>query len=205
MKTATWVAIQVSATSIPEEARQWANYLWIVLVTIWVVGMFMTRQTARKQTSSSRMWQMGIVLFGMWLLFGWGTGIGWLDGPAFPVTPAVATAGLVVTLAGVVFAIWARLKLGANWSGVITVKQGHTLVRGGPYRIVRHPIYTGLLTAVAGTALTHGSVRAILALPIVGFGFWLKTRIEEHFMVQEFGQEYLRYRDEVRALIPFLF
>jgi len=187
------------------EIRWWTRGLWIVLVTVWVVGAFMTRQTARQQTSNSRLWQMGIVLLGMWLLFGQGTGFAWMDEAAFPVATVVALAGLGTTLAGVAFAIWARVTLGANWSGVITVKEGHTLVRRGPYRIVRHPIYTGLLIAVAGTALTYGSIRGILALPIVAFGLWLKTLTEERFMVQEFGEEYLCYKHEVPALVPFLF
>jgi protein-S-isoprenylcysteine O-methyltransferase Ste14 len=188
-----------------EAAQQWTRWMWIVLVVVWAAGMFMTRQTARRQTSSSRMWQMGLVLLGMWLLFGWASGIAWLDRPAFPVTTAIAMAGVAITLAGVTFAIWARVMLGRNWSGVITVKEGHTLVRSGPYRFVRHPIYTGMLTAVAGTALTHGSVRGVVALPFVAFGFWLKTRTEEGFMVQEFGEDYRRYMHEVRALVPFVF
>jgi protein-S-isoprenylcysteine O-methyltransferase Ste14 len=188
-----------------EAAQQWTRWMWIVLVVVWAAGMFMTRQTARRQTSSSRMWQMGLVLLGMWLLFGWASGIAWLDGPAFPVTTAIAMAGVAITLAGVTFAIWARVMLGRNWSGVITVKEGHTLVRSGPYRFVRHPIYTGMLTAVAGTALTHGSMRGVVALPFVALGFWLKTRTEEGFMVQEFGEDYRRYMHEVRALVPFVF
>jgi protein-S-isoprenylcysteine O-methyltransferase Ste14 len=204
-EAAALMAVWISTATIPEEARWWTGGLWAVLTAVWVVGMFMTRQTVRQQTRSSRIWQMGIVLLGMWLLFGWGTGIAWMDRAAFPVTTVVAMAGLATTLAGVAFAIWARVMLGANWSGVITVKEGHTLVRLGPYRIVRHPIYTGLLMAVTGTALTHGSVRSILALPIVAFGFWLKTLTEECFMVQEFGEEYLCYKHEVRALVPFLF
>jgi protein-S-isoprenylcysteine O-methyltransferase Ste14 len=188
-----------------ELAAWWTRFLWIILVTVWVIGAFMTRQTVRQQTSNSRLWQMGIVLLGMWLLFGQRTGFAWLDQPAFPMTTAVAIAGLATTLAGVAFAIWARVTLGANWSGVITVKEGHTLVRRGPYRIVRHPIYTGLLVAVAGTALTYGLIRGILALPIVAFGLWLKTLTEERFMVQQFGEQYLCYKHEVRALVPFLF
>jgi protein-S-isoprenylcysteine O-methyltransferase Ste14 len=188
------------------KAQRWTRGLSIVLVTVWVVGAFTTRQTARQQTNKSRLLQMEILLLGMWLLFGQGTGFTWMNEAAFPVTAAVAMAALATTLvAGVAFAIWARLTLGANWSGVITVKEGHTLVRRGPYCIVRHPIYTGLLTAVAGTALTYRSIRGILAMPIVAFGLWLKTLTEERFMVQEFGEQYLCYKQEVRALVPFLF
>jgi protein-S-isoprenylcysteine O-methyltransferase Ste14 len=151
------------------------------------------------------MWQMGMLLLGMWLLFGRGSSIAWMNKPAFPVTTVVANAGVATTLVGVAFAIWARVMLGANWSGMVTVKEGHTLVRRGPYRIVRHPIYTGLLAAVAGTALVYGLIRGLLALPIVAFAFWLKTLTEERFMVQEFGEQYLSYQHEVRALVPFLF
>ena len=128
-----------------------------------------------------------------------------MDTASFPVSTNVAIAGSAATLAGIAFAIWARVVLGANWSGVVTVKEAHVLVRRGPYRIMRDPIYTGILTAVAGTALTSGSVHSLLALPVLSFGFWLKTLTEEHFMVAEFGEDYLRYRHEVRALVPFLF
>ena len=202
---AAQMAAWIAAGALPEQARRWIDILWIVLCAVWLVGMLMTRQTVRRQTGVSRIWQMGIVLLGAWLLFGRGTGIAWMDGAAFPVTTVIAMAGLATTLAGVMFAIWARVILGANWSGMITIKEGHTLVRRGPYRIVRHPIYTGLLIAWAGTALTIGSVRGILALPLFAFGFWLKTRTEERFMLEKFGEEYLRYRHEVRALVPFLF
>src|ERR1700679_4304992 len=88
------------------QARWWTRGLWIVLVAVWVVGAFMTRQTARQQTSNSRLWQMGIVLLGMWLLFGEGTGFAWMDEAAFPMTEIVTIAGLATTLAGVAFAIW---------------------------------------------------------------------------------------------------
>jgi len=167
--------------------------------------MFTTRRTVRRQTGGSRVWQIGVVLLGFWLLFGSRTRLPWIDAAAFPVTTKVALAGLATTLAGVAFAIWARVTLGSNWSGVITVREGHTLERRGPYRIVRHPIYSGILTGVAGTALTFGSAHSILALPVCAFGFWLKILTEEHFMVAEFGDEYLRYRHEVRALVPFWF
>ena len=188
-----------------DEVRQGTDYLWMALLLVWIVGMFMTRQNVRRQSGKSRFWQTGIVLLGAWLLFVQATGIGWMDRVAIPATAAVEWAGLAVTLAGVAFAIWARVTLGANWSGVITIKEGHTLVRRGPYRIVRHPIYTGILVALAGTALTRGWLHSILALPVCAFGFWLKSVTEEQFMVEQFGAEYLQYRHEVRGLAPFLF
>src|ERR1700756_2856916 len=125
---------------IAADAQQATLYLWEFLMLVWLAGMFMTSRTVRRQTSSSRFWQTGIMLFGAWLLFVGGTGDGWLDAVALPVTAGVALTGLAITAAGVAFAIWARLTLGANWSGIITIKEGHTLVRRGPYRFVRHPI-----------------------------------------------------------------
>ena len=198
-------ATMMLAGTAASEARRWTVDLWIILMGVWIVGALMTRQTARRQTTSSRLWQTGIVALGAWLLFGSGTGIAWMDVPAFPMKPMVAITGVALTLAGVAFAIWARVTLGSNWSGVVTVKQGHTLIRRGPYRIVRHPIYTGILFGLAGTALTRASVHSLLALPVVAFGFWLKSLMEERFMVEQFGEAYLQYRHEVPALVPFVF
>jgi len=78
-------------------------------------------------------------------------------------------------------------------------------VRRGPYRLVRHPIYTGLLLALAGSVLEYGQVRSFLAIVVCGVGFWLKMRTEEAFMFERFGAEYLTYRQQVSALVPFIF
>jgi protein-S-isoprenylcysteine O-methyltransferase Ste14 len=80
----------------------------------------------------------------------------------------------------------------------------HQIIRTGPYRIVRHPIYTGLLTAIAGTAIATGLFWVICLTGIVLFVFILKIRMEERFLQEEFGEEYTRYKREVRALIPFV-
>lgn len=190
---------------IAGDAQRVVLYLWELLALVWLAGMFMTRRTVRRQTSNSRLWQAGILLFGAWLLFGKGTGIAALDAAVFPMTASAALTGLAVTVAGVGFAIWARIALGANWSGIVAIKEGHILVRRGPYRFVRHPIYTGILTGLAGTALTRGTVHSFLALPVCFFGFWLKSVTEEQFMLQQFGHEYVTYQRQVRALVPFLF
>ncbi len=191
--------------TIAADAWLWIQYVWIALVVVWIAGMFVTRATVRRQSSSSRFWQTGIVLLGAWLLFVQTTGFAWMDGTVVAQTAVVEWMGFGITLAGVAFAIWARVTLGANWSGVVAVKEEHRLVRRGPYRIVRHPIYTGILTGLAGTALARGSLHSILALPVCGFGFWLKSLTEERFMVEQFGEEYMGYRHAVRALVPFIF
>lgn len=187
------------------EMRLWSLYLWDAMLLIWIVGMSLTRRTLRRQTLSSRFWQAGVIGLGIWLLFGAGTGYPWLDGTLVPVTPAVAISGFAALAAGLAFAVWARLTLGGNWSGTVTVKEGHTLVRRGPYRIVRHPIYTGILLGLAGSALTRGFLHSFIAIPVCAFGFWLKLCTEEQFMFDQFGEEYLRYRREVRALVPYVF
>ena len=99
----------------------------------------------------------------------------------------------------------ARLYLGQNWSATATIKQDHELIRRGPYRLVRHPIYTGTLIAAAGTAIAFGELRDLLALPLVIVGFWLKARSEERLLMSNFGDRYAADRREVRgAIIPYL-
>jgi protein-S-isoprenylcysteine O-methyltransferase len=138
-------------------------------------------------------------------MFGTPSSPAWLNESLFTLTLPSAILGLALVICGVAFSIWARLTLGENWSGSATIKQDHTLVLRGPYRTVRHPIYSGLLIALFGSALQTGLVRGFCAVLICAIGFWLKVSIEERLLVQRFGEEYLRYRREVSALVPFLF
>ena len=128
--------------------------------------------------------------------------INWLYGRFLPATTAVTLSGMVLTAAGLAFAIWARLHLGGNWSGIITLKQGHTLVRTGPYRLVRHPIYSGLLLALLGSAIAIGEWRGLLAVALVGLALPRKASLEERWLRENFGNDYERYASEVPALIP---
>src|SRR5262249_13239381 len=109
-----------------------------------------------------------------------------------------------LTLAGIGFSIWARLFLGRNWSGRVTIKEQHELIQSGPYSIVRHPIYSGFLLAILGTALVQGHLRSLLALPLAALGWSLKLRLEESFMAHQFGSAYLDYKRRVKALVPFV-
>jgi protein-S-isoprenylcysteine O-methyltransferase Ste14 len=102
------------------------------------------------------------------------------------------------------FSFWARVLLAGNWSGSVTLKHGHELVVDGPYRWVRHPIYTGLLVALAGTALALGEWRGLLAIAIAAAALWRKLQLEEALMRGQFGDAYVRYAEHVPPLIPFV-
>lgn len=112
--------------------------------------------------------------------------------------------GALLTLAGLLFAVWARIHLGTNWSASIQVKQDHQLITSGPYRFVRHPIYSGLLMAFVGSALARADWRAVVAVVIALSAIWRKLSIEEQRMREQFGRAYDEYATRVPALLPFV-
>jgi protein-S-isoprenylcysteine O-methyltransferase Ste14 len=120
----------------------------------------------------------------------------------------VTWAGVWICIAlivlGFAFAWWARIHLGALWSGAITRKQDHRVVDTGPYAIVRHPIYTGILLAILATAAAKGTILGLLGAAAITLGFWMKARLEERWLRQELGAEaYDAYRRRVPMLLPF--
>ena len=119
-----------------------------------------------------------------------------------PASPITEWTGVVLTAAGVAIAIWARWHLGANWSGVVTLKEGHELIRTGPYRTIRHPIYTGILLALFGTAVAVGEVRGLLAVAIAWASFYWKARREEAFLTQEFGEKFGAHAKQTGMFLP---
>ena len=127
-----------------------------------------------------------------------------LDKRFFPSGEGSFWSGAVVTAAGLLFSVWARRHLGSNWSQNVTVKQGHELIQSGPYRFVRHPIYTGLLVAFLGSAIARGEWRGLLAVALVFITLWNKLRLEEKWMRAEFGESYRNYSRRVAALVPHI-
>lgn len=112
--------------------------------------------------------------------------------------------GTIITFLGLGFTVWARVHLGKNWSSMPAIKVGHELIRSGPYNIVRHPIYSGLLFGLAGTAIIIGELLAVVAFFLILFIFLWKIWTEEKYLLLEFGEVYAQYKREVPALIPFL-
>ncbi len=175
--------------------------LWLLFLTVWMLAALTSKRTVRRQTSTSWMIQAVLTWVGFLLLLQ-PMRFGAMNVRFVPAASASTFCGVVLTAAGIGFAIWARFTLGRNWSSTVTVKQDHELIRQGPYRVVRHPIYSGMLLAMLGTAIGYGKVACLIGVAIVFLGFWIKWRIEERFMIEQFGAQYIQYRREVKAVIP---
>jgi protein-S-isoprenylcysteine O-methyltransferase len=119
-------------------------------------------------------------------------------------TPVTEWVGFGLTVAGVGIAVLSRVFLGRNWSGTVTVKVDHQLIRRGPYAMVRHPIYSGLALALLGTAVYYARVGCFGGVALAVFGWRLKSFTEEAFMERQFGAEYTEYKRQVKALIPLV-
>ena len=121
-----------------------------------------------------------------------------------PDASAVVWAGLVLQSGALALGVWARRVLGRHWSGEITIKVDHELIRSGPYRSVRHPIYTAWLGMFAATAIVYGQAHALLGFAMAAFAYWRKIRLEEANLRNAFGEEYDAYRRETWALVPWV-
>ena len=185
---------------------RWIATLWLIFWIIWLLAAFASKRSVRRQTSGSRFLQIVLLFIGLVFIFDFWNFFnrGWLAARLVPQTPFWVLSGATLTVAGILFCFWARAILGRNWSGTVTLKQDHELIQRGPYAFVRHPIYTGLLTGMLGTAIVYGLVRCFTGVLICTLALWIKSQTEEQFMIQQFGEQYLQYRRQVRALIPYV-
>jgi protein-S-isoprenylcysteine O-methyltransferase Ste14 len=180
------------------------GYAWGALGLVWLVGLAFTKRTVKRQPTGARVFHLALAMAGFALLGSHWFEYGWFAERFVPFSRMLEFTGLAVTIAGCLFAIWARLTLGSNWSGQATVKNGHELVVTGPYALARHPIYTGLVTATLGTGLAIGEFRCIFGLGIIVLALMVKMSQEERLMLQTFPQTYPQYQRRVKALIPGL-
>jgi protein-S-isoprenylcysteine O-methyltransferase Ste14 len=178
---------------------------WAVWVMYWLVSAANVKATARLEPLSSRAAHFLPMVLALGLLASRpDSDIRFLFDRFVPSSAIVDWVGCWLVVLGLSFSVWARIHLGRNWSGRVTVKENHELIRTGPYALVRHPIYSGLLLAILGTALAVGEWRGALALVLMTSSFWRKLQIEERMMRETFGEEYRRYSGHTRAIIPFL-
>jgi protein-S-isoprenylcysteine O-methyltransferase Ste14 len=170
---ASWLAAAVWANRTVKRATTWETVIYRIAI---VAGTVLFTPWAAHRLAVPPLWDVGFA-------------------------GAYALAG--VTIAGLLFTWWARIHLGRLWSGSITRKENHRVIDTGPYALVRHPIYSGLIVALVATALTAATPTALVAAAILVFGFWLKARAEERFLTAELGADaYAAYRRRVPMLMP---
>jgi protein-S-isoprenylcysteine O-methyltransferase Ste14 len=174
---------------------------WAVFAVWWAVRAFSAARTERVEPSRQR--AAVLVLAAAGVLF--------LVAPPEPLrqrlwpTPAALLwAALAVEAVGIAFAIIAREYLGSMWSGRVTLKEDHRIIQSGPYRIVRHPIYTGVLTALLGVVAARANPAAVLGFAFIAASLARKMVAEEALLRAHFGAAYDDYRKRVAAIIPFI-
>lgn len=179
------------------------SYLWTAFVIVWIVAAFRTKRAQERMDFGSRLVYSSPVFMGCYVLFS-DNFSGWLQDRVIPKNVWLESLAILLTTAGIGFAIWARFYLGENWSSAVTIKVDHQLIRTGPYAWVRHPIYSGILLGMIGTALARREPRGLLAVVLLWLGFFIKSRMEEGFMRKTFGEQYQEYSRSTGALIPRL-
>jgi protein-S-isoprenylcysteine O-methyltransferase Ste14 len=178
--------------------------LWGAWLAYWLFAARNVKATSRREGLATFLLNRIFVVIGALLLIVPGQPLHWLNARFVPPTMPAYWLGVLIVAAGLALAVWARVHLGRNWSATVTIKQDHELIRTGPYGVVRHPIYTGLLSALFGTALAIGEWRGLLALASITVGLLVKIKAEERFMSEVFGEQYASYRARVPGLFPFI-
>jgi len=178
--------------------------MWAIWFAVWRVMALRVKAPSSAESLGSRLSHLLPVLVGAFLLVPLDLPLPLLNARFVPLAIWPAALGAALTFAGLAFCVWARVILADNWSSDVQLKRGHELVVAGPYRWVRHPIYTGLLLMFLGTAFAVGEWRGLLGVALAGAGFWRKLGIEEAVMRRQFGDAYARYAERAPALIPFV-
>lgn len=178
--------------------------LWTCFWGYWAFSAVRLRPTARSEGERSYRSHALLVVLAFVLVMAPWMHVSVLGTRFLPPALSVFWTGVVLLVAGLGIAVWARYHLGEYWSGRIAVKDGHKLIRTGPYALARHPIYTGILLGMTGTAVALGEWRGVLAVVLIAAAYGYKIWREERLLLRELGQEYAGYRRDVKAIIPFV-
>lgn len=175
---------------------------WGVGVAFWIVSAFSVKRTKEQPPLPHRLFYFVLTVAAALLLNASARVTHW-NRTIIPQTAVSGVSGDVVLFAGLLIALWARITIGRNWSARVTLKEDHELIQRGPYRVVRHPIYSGLLLMILGTAILAGQVGGFVVLAFCFGGLWVKLRREEALLSQHFP-EYPEYKRRTSALVPFV-
>jgi len=178
-----------------------STLMWDVWVIAWIVAMVWSRRTAARPPALDQLFHWLPTVIGIGLL-GFGS-VATSFAPLWRLPGAAGWALAGACGAGLLFTAWARISLGSLWSGSVSRKVDHTVIQSGPYRLVRHPIYTGLILAGLAQGVLVGMAANLFGALLMALGFWLKARLEERFLSKELGEAYAEYRRRTPMLAPF--
>jgi len=178
------------------------TWLWLIFAAYWFIGALTAGKTISRESLGSSLPRNLVLALAGALLFAHSLSAGILGRRFIPPSQDFYFAGVLLTASGLGLAFWARYNLGRNWSSQITLKEGHTLVCTGPYKYLRHPIYSGIFLAIVGTALTVGRYRALLAVVLALLGFFWKARQEDAWLARAFGEQFEQHRQRTGRLLP---
>jgi protein-S-isoprenylcysteine O-methyltransferase len=177
---------------------------WIIFLAVWLLAAISTKRSVYRESRAQRL-RYSILLIAAYFLLIKGHRLPYpLSARVIPHMEVIAWAGAGLCVAGLGFCIWARVTLGRNWSGAVTLKEGHELIERGAYRLVRHPIYTGLIAMFLATVIVLGHAGGIAGLVLVFISFWIKLSDEERVMLKQFPDQYAAYQQRVKRIIPFV-
>jgi protein-S-isoprenylcysteine O-methyltransferase Ste14 len=182
--------------------RELIDIPWIIFVVYWAVAALRTRRAERRESAASRYSVMVLLWTGYTLIFFGEKGLGILNEPMVAHNRVFAMTGVVLTWLGIGLALWARWHLGQYWSGRVTIKEGHELIRTGPYAHLRHPIYSGLDLATIGTALVINRWGCAVGVVLVIVAYWIKARKEEAMLSIRFGAAFQEHCRRTGFLFP---
>jgi len=177
---------------------------WIIFLAVWLLAAISTKRSVYRESRAQRL-RYSILLIAAYFLLIRGHRLPYpLSARVIPHMEVIAWAGAGLCVAGLGFCIWARVTLGRNWSGAVTLKEGHELIERGAYRLVRHPIYTGLIAMFLATVIVLGHAGGIAGLVLVFISFWIKLSDEERVMLKQFPDQYAAYQQRVKRIVPFV-
>lgn len=179
--------------------------MWLAIAIYWLISSISVKKSIRRQSGWQRTVYILCVLVAFSLLFSDYFDRHFLNSPALPQNETWKITGLFLCAAGLLFALIARIWLGSNWSGRITIKENHELVQSGPYRITRNPIYTGFLLAYMGCSMSLGQLRGYIGILLLVICLLLKISKEESYMLEVFGDQWKSYKRRVKRLIPGIY
>jgi protein-S-isoprenylcysteine O-methyltransferase Ste14 len=175
--------------------------IWIGMIVYWNISARNIRPVAKAEDAKSNQRRQLLLNLAILMLF---VPVPGLTRQFLAPTRAAVAAGFTVQAGSALFYFWTKRYLGRFWSSAIAIMKDHQLVRSGPYRLIRHPLYTGMVGMFVGTAIVSGQYHALIGAALGVFAYWGKIRIEERALSEAFGAEYDEYKRHSSALIPWL-